>query len=234
MQWKSPEWIQSFGLHTDNVLDYFSQSPFFDKTSNNQVVKMQQQFSQQGTPPSSMPINSSGTAPLERSAIWERYPVHAMLERELLKLKGIEYMLVLVREPDLWIIRKQMRHDASSTTTLRDYYVIGSAVYQSPTVYKIVQNRLLSTNYHLSNALTQLNKLLEFQPSQGASFIRSSDTSSSSASNPSVVPGSSVPETGPTNTGTTGATTVAAASLDPEHRQDTINDEIMDLSLIHI
>lgn len=50
LQWKSPEWIQVFGLRTENVLDYFAESPFFDKTSNNQVIKMQRQFSQLNDP----------------------------------------------------------------------------------------------------------------------------------------------------------------------------------------
>ncbi|BAP71219.1 mediator of RNA polymerase II transcription subunit 6 [Kluyveromyces marxianus] len=263
LQWKSPEWIQTFGLRTDNVLEYFSGSPFFEKTSNNQVVKMQQQFSQQGPVGGNIPlggqaggngqIGSSGASPgadsngssvrgtvtappSDRTAIWERYPVHAMLERELMKMKGIEYILVLVREPDLWIIRKQRRNGPNETTTLGDYYVIGSAVYQSPTVYKIVQNRMLSTNYHLSHALSQLNKLVEFHPAQGASFMRSSDTIPTSVANNTTTGATtghtiantvSVPDTGMANTGTSGAT-AAATSIDPERRQDTINMEVMD------
>ncbi|QEU59897.1 Med6 [Kluyveromyces lactis] len=246
LQWKSPEWIQTFGLHTDNVLDYFSESPFFDKTSNNQVVKMQQQFSQQSQVPGTMPLGSSsgigaaaaaGTLPpSDRSLIWERYPVHAMLEKELMKMKGIEYILVLVREPDLWIIRKQQRDGPTKMTTLRDYYVIGSAVYQSPTVYKIIQNRLLSTNYHLSHSLSQLNKLVEFHPAQGASFLRPEDplcssvaaaTTSGSTAGHTVASSVSVPETGPINAETSGAT-AAATSIDPDRRQDSFNTEIMD------
>ncbi|CDO93177.1 unnamed protein product [Kluyveromyces dobzhanskii CBS 2104] len=240
LQWRSPEWIQNFGLHTDNVLDYFSESPFFDKTSNNQVVKMQQQFSQQGPVAGNMALGGSGgigagsgaaaSPPADRRLIWERYPVHAMLERELMKMRGIEYILVLVREPDLWIIRKQQRDSSSTTKTLRDYYVIGSAVYQSPTVYKIIQSRLLSTNYHISQSLSQLNKLVEFHPAQGASFLRAVDhLSSSSTATTGNTAGNtvSVPETGPANTGTSGAT-AAATSIDPDRRKDSINTEIMD------
>ncbi|KAK9327775.1 MED6 mediator subfamily complex component-domain-containing protein, partial [Lipomyces starkeyi] len=48
----APEWIQMFGLRTDNVLEYFVQSPFYDRASNNQVLKMQSQFNtpSPGTP----------------------------------------------------------------------------------------------------------------------------------------------------------------------------------------
>lgn len=225
LQWKSPEWIQSFGLHTENVLDYFAQSPFFDRTSNNQVVKMQQQFSQQGTPQANLPLNNTGATPGDRAQIWERYPSHAIFEKELMKLKGIEYILVLVREPDLWVIRKQRREDSNTVVPLKYYYVIGSSVYQSPTLFKTMQSRLLSTNYHLSNALTQLNRLVEFQPSQGASFLRFPSTSHATTI---ATAGSSVPETGPANPETTGAATSAATALEPEGWKDTINVEVTD------
>jgi mediator of RNA polymerase II transcription subunit 6 len=33
--------LQSFGLNKHNVLDYFYCSPFYDKNSNNEVIKMQ-------------------------------------------------------------------------------------------------------------------------------------------------------------------------------------------------
>ena len=31
-------WLQTFGLHKNNVLDYFATSPFFDRNSNNQTL----------------------------------------------------------------------------------------------------------------------------------------------------------------------------------------------------
>lgn len=46
LQWRSVEYVQAFGaLTSQTVLDYFAQSPFFDRTSNNAVLRMQTQFS---------------------------------------------------------------------------------------------------------------------------------------------------------------------------------------------
>ncbi|AAS50311.1 AAL055Cp [Eremothecium gossypii ATCC 10895] len=192
LQWKSPEWIQSFGLRTDNVLDYFSQSPFFDKTSNNHVVKMQQQFSQQ-MPPAPQTARPKAAPSAERQAIWDRYPAYALLEQELAKLKGIEYVLAHVREPDFWVVRKQ-RRAGDRVTALNDYYIIGANVYQAPTAYSVVQNRLLSTGFHLSAALGAIQRLARFQPGQGAAFVPveqnsvqpASGTTASSATAPAL------------------------------------------------
>ncbi|AET38701.1 mediator complex subunit MED6 Ecym_3202 [Eremothecium cymbalariae DBVPG len=229
VQWKSPEWIQSFGLRTENVLDYFSQSPFFDKTSNNQVVKMQQQFSQQLAPSSSQQAGRSKPAVSpQRQEIWDRYPSYALLEQELAKLKGVEYILAHVREPDFWVIRKQNRQNEINTTPLNDYYIIGANVYQSPTVYKVVHNRLLSTNYHLSKALAGIQQLSTFQPSQGSSFIAIEHDSVLVASSPATgstaaVTGSAGNTTGATNVGMTAAMETNGAGY-----SDILTQEMMD------
>lgn len=45
VEWQSPEWINQFGgLRTDNVLEYVSQSPFWNRQSNNQLLKQQKQL----------------------------------------------------------------------------------------------------------------------------------------------------------------------------------------------
>lgn len=119
LQWKSPEWIQAFGLRTDNVLEYFSQSPFFDRTSNNQVVKMQSQFN-------------------------ENLQLHSMnIENELKKMTGIEFIILHRREPDFWIIRKQNRLGPDKVESLSDYYIIGANVYMAPSVKDVVSTRLV-------------------------------------------------------------------------------------------
>lgn len=241
LQWKSPEWIQSFGLRTDNVLEYFSQSPFFDKTSNNQVVKMQQQFSQMQQQTSG--LTNITTATPHRQHILSTYPMHGILEQELSKLKGIEYVLEHVREPDFWIIRKRNRTSPSSVESLQDYYIIGANVYQSPTVAKIVQSRLLSTNFHLSKALKSLQQMCEFQPSQGVAFINTVQTASVSTitTGNSVVPTSSssltvgiatatrLPETGGENVASTAAMDSSGTN---SGYSDIITQEMMDKLMI--
>ncbi|KAH3675832.1 hypothetical protein WICMUC_002478 [Wickerhamomyces mucosus] len=146
LQWKSPEWIQSFGLRTDNVLEYFSESPFYDRTSNNQVVKMQFQFNE------NFNLNSFN------------------IENEMKKMSGIEFVISYRREPDFWIIRKQNRINAETVEPLADYYIIGANVYMSPSVKDIISSRLLSSALYLKNALNNMQSLAQFTPSDGHTY----------------------------------------------------------------
>ncbi|CCC66716.1 hypothetical protein NCAS_0A01580 [Naumovozyma castellii] len=275
LQWKSPEWIQAFGLRTDNVLDYFSESPFFEKTSNNHVIKMQRQFSQDpaqqsaaeqgqefiptGTnPTASTLLNTDDFSYLNKDPIRKdllgKYPLHFVLEQELKKLKGIEYVLSNVREPDFWQIRKQYRSQpGNKIETLQNYYIIGANVYQSPTIFKVVQSRLLSSTLHLSKTLDDIYKLTEFKPSQGMQFIKppmaptTSNTSNATSNNPATttagnVSRSSGPPTmvmgggpqpsggaGGLHTGTMGAVSTSQYdnSLNERNNQDSISKEMM-------
>lgn len=37
-------WLQSFPLTDESVLDYFAMSPFYDRTCNNEVLRMQARY----------------------------------------------------------------------------------------------------------------------------------------------------------------------------------------------
>lgn len=145
IQWKSPEWIQQFGLHTGNVLDYFAESPFYDRTSNNQVLRMQFQYQQ--IPPNIHP---------------QKY-----FQSKLTEMVGIEFLVAFVREPDFWIIRKQRRLDPTNALTEQDYYIIGANVYQSPKIYDILSARLLSTALSMKKSIDLLNNMSTFSISDG-------------------------------------------------------------------
>ncbi|SCU87054.1 LAMI_0D04544g1_1 [Lachancea mirantina] len=235
LQWKSPEWIQSFGLRTDNVLDYFSQSPFFDRTSNNQVAKMQQQFAQPRAPSQAPSISEFDNESPHRKAILSTYLVHAMWEQELRKLKGIEYVLAYVREPDFWIIRKQNRQSPTHVETLQDYFIIGANVYQSPAVAKIVQSRLSATNFHLTRALSTLRSMGTFRPSQGASFADRANqpqisSQSGSTTGSTMMTGNSVgPATANGQSGPTSSTDLLNSS---GSQTDLITPDLMDRLLV--
>lgn len=163
IQWKSPEWIQQFGLHTGNVLDYFSESPFYDRTSNNQVLRMQFQFQQ--IPPDIHPQKH--------------------FQNKLTEMVGIEFVVAYVREPDFWIIRKQQRLDPNSALTEQDYYIIGANVYQSPKIYDILSARLLSTALSMKKSIDLLNDMSTFSISEGGHTYPSSEETTGKASAPS-------------------------------------------------
>ena len=140
IQWKNPEWIQQFGLFTGNVLDYFSESPFYDRTSNNQVLRMQFQFQQ--IPPNINP---------------QKY-----LQLKLVEMTGIEFIIAASREPDFWIIRKQTRLSPKQVNIEQDYYIIGANIYQAHKVYDILSSRLLSSVLSIKGSMELLNKMSKF------------------------------------------------------------------------
>lgn len=162
--WRAPEWIQMFGLRTDNVLEYFSQSPFYDRSSNNQVLKMQSQFNE----------NLHGRPDLSA---------------ELKNMQGIEFVISLAKEPEMWVIRKQNRLNPHEAKQLATYFVIRENIFMAPNVYSVVSSRLLSTVLSLNKALSKAVTLPTYSPSQGYSYI--DDTSSLTTDDASATPKSS-------------------------------------------
>lgn len=136
VQWRAPEWIQAYGLRTDNVLEYFSLSPFYDRSSNNQVLKMQSNFNDQ----------------LQGRD----------LSKELLGMRGLEFVLAFSHEPDLWVIRRQHRKSPTEADILATYFVVGENIYQAPSVYGVVSSRLLATSLNLGEALDVAQALPKF------------------------------------------------------------------------
>lgn len=170
LEWRSPEWINFHGLRTDNVLEYFSQSPFWDRQCNNQQLKMQRQF--QGD-------HAAGTV--------LSIPT---FDGELRKLRGVEYVVHLIKEPDLWVIRRERRYGdgaaayssdgagaklgISLETYLQggpglgvvddvvveaDYYCIGSKVYMAGKAGDVLLQGCLSVAENLGAGLTAMAAL---------------------------------------------------------------------------
>lgn len=139
LQWRAPEWTQMYGLRTDNVLEYFSLSPFYDRSSNNQVLKMQSSYN-------------------------EQLQNRTDLQKELKNMKGLEFTLAVAQEPDVWIIRRQMRFSPTEAEIIATYFVVGENIYQAPSIYSVVASRLLSTTKYLNEALDVARSLPKFTP----------------------------------------------------------------------
>lgn len=150
IQWKSPEFIQQRGLHTGNVLEYFALSPFYDRTSNNQVLTMQFQFQQ-----IQIPLGMS---------------FQQFFQLKLQEMTGTEFIIAFNREPDFWIVRKQQRLDTNFARTLQDYYIIGANVYQAPKIYDVLSSRLLSSVLSIKNSIDLLNDMTKFHILDGGHF----------------------------------------------------------------
>ncbi|XP_046747206.1 mediator of RNA polymerase II transcription subunit 6 isoform X1 [Diprion similis] len=121
-------------LNPTNIMEYFSEksNPFYDRTCNNEIVKMQR-----------------------------------LNPEQLTNMTGLEYILLHVQEPILYVIRKQERHSPTQATPLADYYIIAGVVYQAPDLGSVVNSRLLSTVHHLQSAIEEASSCSRYHPSKG-------------------------------------------------------------------
>src|SRR2546421_4128250 len=129
--------------HSLSVLFYFAQSPFFDRQSNNSSV-FQQALSDY------------------RFAHWLN--TRESFEAQLRRISGLEYvfaydplaMNIQIDGPNgkefsnVWVIKKQERAKRAGqedqVTVLGFYYIVGDAIYQAPSVAKILTNRMVYQN----------------------------------------------------------------------------------------
>jgi mediator of RNA polymerase II transcription subunit 6 len=88
----------------------------------------------------------------------------------LKNMVGTEYILLHVKEPILYVIRKQHRHSIEETTPIADYYIIAGRVYQSPDLASVFNSRILSTVYHLQQAFDDANSYARFNPTSAKSY----------------------------------------------------------------
>ncbi|KAI0670187.1 MED6 mediator sub complex component-domain-containing protein [Trametes maxima] len=124
------EWIQAHGpLSAENAFEYFTTSMFYDKQSNNQVLRMQTMHT--GLPP-------------------------ANEAEELKRFTGIEFALVHAEPPSLFIIHKRERLSPDEVRPLAVYFILNNRIYQSPDVYTLISNRLLTSLHSLQKSLDTL------------------------------------------------------------------------------
>lgn len=64
-------------------------------------------------------------------------------------MTGLEYVLLHVQEPILYVIRKQHRHSPQQATVLADYYIIAGVVYQAPDLANVLNSRLVNKSVKL-------------------------------------------------------------------------------------
>ncbi|KAK9894389.1 MED6-domain-containing protein, partial [Cystobasidium minutum MCA 4210] len=130
-------------LTPQSVLDYFAQSPFYDPTSNNAVLRMQTQYSV-----------AAGTAFNEAE--------------ELKRFVGIEFAVTYSEPPDLFIIEKRDRKSPTEAHPVAAYYVLHNSIYQAPDLYSVLSNRLLSSLFYLRTSLSSArDKKTDFHPRTG-------------------------------------------------------------------
>lgn len=122
------------GIHSNSVLWYFSDSPFFDQTSNNAVV-----------------INQG----LSNQSMQRLLETREAFEGRLKSMSGLEF--VVAQEPadmapgtgtGVWVIRKQTRRKRAGAedeiTVHATYFVVGENIYMAPTLADVMSSRIVS------------------------------------------------------------------------------------------
>ncbi|KAI2641603.1 MED6-domain-containing protein [Hypomontagnella submonticulosa] len=157
IQWHHPSAAQTMGgIHSNTVLFYFAESPFFDRTSNNAVLYTQ--------------------------ALWNENMRHLISTREqfegrLKQMSGLEY--IVAQEPaemgpgmgtGVWVIHKQTRRKREPEDEVivhAAYYVIGEYIYMAPTLADILSFRMVTITSALNKCFAATESARTWSPSLG-------------------------------------------------------------------
>lgn len=135
IQWRSPQIAAGMGgLHSNTVLFYFAESPFFERTSNNAVIMNQA---------------------MNNMSMYHYIQTREAFEGRLKTMSGLEF--TVGEEPaesgpgmgtGVWVIRKQTRRkryqDDDEITVHASYFVVGENIYMAPTLADILASRIVS------------------------------------------------------------------------------------------
>ncbi|KAL4918006.1 mediator of RNA polymerase II transcription subunit 6 [Aspergillus aurantiobrunneus] len=182
--WRSPSHVQMMGgyLHSNNILFYFAESPFFDATSNNASLAIQANYNE---------------------AFRHFVETREAFEGRLKTMQGLEFIVgydplqaaagsnaQFAHEPsNVWVIRKQMRRKRSGyedeVVVLATFFVVGDCIYMAPSAASVLGNRILSAVTSLTGLLKTASTLPKFTPSHGHTYLPPT-TKSTDAGQPSV------------------------------------------------
>ncbi|KAI8623837.1 MED6 mediator sub complex component-domain-containing protein [Xylariaceae sp. FL1651] len=169
IQWRHPQSAQSMqGIHSNSVLFYFAQSPFFDPTSNNAVLANQAMFN---------------------PAMFHLIQTREAFEGRLREMSGLEF--IVAQEPaetapgtgtGVWVIRKQTRRkrDPEDEITVHaTYYIVGENIYMAPTLAQVLGFRMTTTSSSLSKCFSAANEARSWSSSRGHVYKTAQATTSS-------------------------------------------------------
>lgn len=91
-------------------------------------------------------------------------------QEQLNNMVGIEFILLHVQEPILYVIRKQHRFSPTQVTPLADYYIVNGVVHLAPDLYSVINARLLNTVSSLQSAFDEAMSYSRYHPSKGYSW----------------------------------------------------------------
>ncbi|KAK9440199.1 Mediator of RNA polymerase II transcription subunit 6 [Metarhizium brunneum] len=158
IQWRSPQTLASMGgLHSNTILFYFAESPFFERTSNNAVITSQA---------------------MNNIAMYHFIQTREAFEGRLKTMSGLEF--IVGEEPaetgpgmgtGVWVIRKQTRRkryqEEDEITVHASFFVVGENIYMAPTLADILASRIMTISSAISKALPAAESVRKWRPATG-------------------------------------------------------------------
>ncbi|WFD29708.1 Mediator of RNA polymerase II transcription subunit 6 [Malassezia sp. CBS 17886] len=181
VQWKNPEFLAYLAaqkgavagvggspLDEANVMEYFSTSPFYDRHSNNEHVRMQSAALIAQTA-AEMP--QSGPELMRTIAMKQQEELACVVQQaaDHSRFVGLEFVLVHARAPSCFVIHKRWRRSPDQVEhPLAAYYIMNDCAYQAPDLYTILATRLQSSLVGLRATLDmQREHRAVFSPRRG-------------------------------------------------------------------
>ncbi|EGS17427.1 uncharacterized protein CTHT_0067530 [Thermochaetoides thermophila DSM 1495] len=208
IQWHTNPAVVGGSIHDNSVLFYFRESPFYDKTSNNEVLY------QQG---------------LHNQTMMQFLETRERFERRLREMSGLEF--VVAQEPaetapgtgtGVWVINKQTRRkrqgEEDEISVHGTYFLVGENVYMAPTLADIISMRLASASSSISRLLPIAASVQSWSPGTGRVYKTPSMTSQTNQANQP----SSQTQSQPTSQPATTTTTTALPPPDPRWLEETL------------
>lgn len=149
---RNPEFLRVVGSLTPyNVVDYFSTSDFYERSCNNAVLQMQGGGAAGAAAnAAAAAATAAGEGPADVQRAWEEKrndPV--LIEQELKRFVGLEYIVVLAKPPDLFVIHKRWRVSPTEAHVLEAYYVLQGNIHMAADLYTILESRMVSKPMHI-------------------------------------------------------------------------------------
>ncbi|KAB5547312.1 MED6 mediator sub complex component-domain-containing protein [Coniochaeta sp. 2T2.1] len=149
--------LQMFSIHSNTILPYFHESPFFTGESNNRLIWNQA---------------------MSNANMYHLIQTREAFEAHLKTMSGIEF--IVAQEPSemapgtgtgVWVIRKQhrqKRHDMEDDIkVLATYHVVGDHIYMAPSMADLMNARLSAISCALNKAVIAADSVQKWTPSQG-------------------------------------------------------------------
>lgn len=147
------EFLLQYHLTVGNVLDYFARSDFYDLTSINELLKMQNRPMDQ--------LDKTDGISFRLNTVQQRGGI-TLYGESILDPKEA----ALILNPGFVVIDKVLRENGEDSL-LAKYYIIDGCIFQAPDLYSILSVRMRAAMFHLQEALHEVKCVFDWKPESG-------------------------------------------------------------------